>query len=111
MGLMHTEAIQVHAEAYDVALDISFPRGEGPTPANSISWTHFVVFFSCACTYVHKYVLIYIHTATGVLYYRMPCTCIRVYMYVRMCVCICTYTFGVCYFVHVSCSEVLCDVV
>ena len=27
MGLMHTEAIQVHAEAYDVALDISFPRG------------------------------------------------------------------------------------
>lgn len=27
MGLMHSEAIQVHAEAYDVALDISFPRG------------------------------------------------------------------------------------
>ena len=27
MGLMHTEAIQIHAEAYDVALDISFPRG------------------------------------------------------------------------------------
>ena len=44
MGLMHTEAIQVHAEAYDVALDISFPRGEGPTPGNNISWTHIVVF-------------------------------------------------------------------
>ena len=27
VGLMHVETIQVHAEAYDVALDISFPRG------------------------------------------------------------------------------------
>ena len=27
MGLMHVESVQVVAEAYDVALDISFPRG------------------------------------------------------------------------------------
>ena len=27
VGLMHVETIQVHAEAYDVAMDISFPRG------------------------------------------------------------------------------------
>lgn len=28
MGLMNTETVQIQAEAYDVALDISFPRGE-----------------------------------------------------------------------------------
>ena len=28
MGLMHVEAVQIQAEAYDVALDVSFPRGE-----------------------------------------------------------------------------------
>ena len=27
MGLVQSENIQVHAEAYDVALDMSFPRG------------------------------------------------------------------------------------
>ena len=27
MGLVQTENIQVHAEAYDVALDMSFPKG------------------------------------------------------------------------------------
>ena len=27
VGLMHVETIQIHAEAYDVAIDISFPRG------------------------------------------------------------------------------------
>ena len=27
MGLMHTENIAITAEAYDVAMDISFPRG------------------------------------------------------------------------------------
>ena len=27
MGLMQTETIHVMAEAYDVAMDISFPRG------------------------------------------------------------------------------------
>ena len=30
MGLMQTEHIQVQAEAYDVAMDISFPRGTFP---------------------------------------------------------------------------------
>ena len=28
MGLMHTENISIVAEAYDVAMDISFPRGD-----------------------------------------------------------------------------------
>ena len=28
MGLAHAENIQVQAEAYDVALDISFPKGK-----------------------------------------------------------------------------------
>lgn len=28
MGLMHTENITIVAEAYDVAMDISFPKGE-----------------------------------------------------------------------------------
>jgi len=27
LGLLQTEVIQVHAEAYDVALDMSFPKG------------------------------------------------------------------------------------
>jgi hydrocephalus-inducing protein len=27
MGLVQAENIQVHAEAYDVALDMSFPKG------------------------------------------------------------------------------------
>ena len=27
MGLMHVETVQIQAEAYDVAMDISFPRG------------------------------------------------------------------------------------
>ena len=27
MGLMHVEPVQIMAEAYDVALDVSFPRG------------------------------------------------------------------------------------
>jgi len=27
VGLVQTESIQVHAEAYDVALDMSFPKG------------------------------------------------------------------------------------
>ena len=27
MGLMHIENITINAEAYDVAMDISFPRG------------------------------------------------------------------------------------
>lgn len=50
MGLMHTEAIQVHAEAYDVALDISFPRGEWPAPAN-VCWSHIRGTHS-RCTYL-----------------------------------------------------------
>ena len=29
MGLVQSENIQVHAEAYDVALDMSFPKGRG----------------------------------------------------------------------------------
>lgn len=28
MGLMVTETVQIQAEAYDVALDVSFPRGK-----------------------------------------------------------------------------------
>lgn len=28
MGVVHTEPIQVIAEAYDVALDMSFPKGK-----------------------------------------------------------------------------------
>lgn len=28
MGVVHTEPIQVIAEAYDVALDLSFPKGK-----------------------------------------------------------------------------------
>ena len=32
MGLMHVEPIQVQAEAYDVAMDVSFPRGESTIP-------------------------------------------------------------------------------
>ena len=27
MGLVQAENVQVHAEAYDVALDMSFPKG------------------------------------------------------------------------------------
>jgi len=27
LGLLQTEVIQVHAEAYDVALDMTFPKG------------------------------------------------------------------------------------
>jgi len=27
LGLLQTEVVQVHAEAYDVALDMSFPKG------------------------------------------------------------------------------------
>lgn len=27
LGLVQTESIQIHAEAYDVALDMSFPKG------------------------------------------------------------------------------------
>ena len=38
LGLLQTEVIQVHAEAYDVALDMSFPKGSCfallPTVAN-----------------------------------------------------------------------------
>ena len=29
MGLVQAENIQVHAESYDVALDMSFPKGTG----------------------------------------------------------------------------------
>ncbi len=28
LGLMHVEPVGVQAEAYDVAMDVSFPRGE-----------------------------------------------------------------------------------
>ena len=28
MGLMHVEPVHIQAEAYDVAMDVSFPRGE-----------------------------------------------------------------------------------
>jgi hydrocephalus-inducing protein len=31
MGLLHTEVITIHAEAYDVALDVSFPKGREDT--------------------------------------------------------------------------------
>ena len=27
LGLLQTEVIAIHAEAYDVALDVSFPKG------------------------------------------------------------------------------------
>jgi len=27
LGLLQTEVIQIHAEAYDVALDMTFPKG------------------------------------------------------------------------------------
>jgi len=27
LGLLQTELIQIHAEAYDVALDMTFPKG------------------------------------------------------------------------------------
>ena len=30
MGLVQAENIQVHAESYDVALDMSFPKGNDP---------------------------------------------------------------------------------
>ena len=32
MGLMVTETVQIQAEAYDVALDVSFPRGKSGVP-------------------------------------------------------------------------------
>lgn len=32
MGLMNTETVQIHAEAYDVAMDVSFPRGKQGVP-------------------------------------------------------------------------------
>lgn len=31
MGLVQAENIQVHAESYDVALDMSFPKGTRPS--------------------------------------------------------------------------------
>ena len=31
MGLVQAENIQVHAESYDVALDMSFPKGTWPS--------------------------------------------------------------------------------
>lgn len=27
LGLLQTEVVQIHAEAYDVALDMTFPKG------------------------------------------------------------------------------------
>ena len=33
MGLMNTETVQIHAEAYDVAMDVSYPRGKQPHSA------------------------------------------------------------------------------
>ena len=38
MGVVHTEAIQVIAEAYDVALDMSFPKGESVHIMNNIEY-------------------------------------------------------------------------
>lgn len=37
MGLVQAENIQVHAEAYDVALDMSFPKGEDSHENNNSS--------------------------------------------------------------------------
>lgn len=37
MGLVQAENIQVHAEAYDVALDMSFPKGENNHENNNSS--------------------------------------------------------------------------
>ena len=36
MGLMNTETVQIHAEAYDVAMDVSFPRGKEGVPLLSV---------------------------------------------------------------------------
>ena len=36
MGLVQAENIQVHAEAYDVALDMSFPKG--PSVFDDVYW-------------------------------------------------------------------------
>ena len=44
LGLMNSEPIQIHAEAYDVALDVSFPRG---------------MYVHTYCIYVAIYVRIY----------------------------------------------------
>lgn len=38
LGIVQIENIQVHAEAYDVALDISFPKGQSFPHKLSLVW-------------------------------------------------------------------------
>ena len=47
MGLMQTDTVQVTAEAYDVAMDISFPRGT-------------CTFIQVTYMYIHVYMCKYI---------------------------------------------------
>ena len=47
MGLMHVETVQIQAEAYDVAMDISFPRGEEDPCVAPAHRTWFVSLLYC----------------------------------------------------------------
>ena len=52
MGLMQTDTVQVTAEAYDVAMDISFPRGT--CTFIQVTYTYNIIYI-CASIYYNDH--------------------------------------------------------